>query len=148
MIRPHLEYACAVWYPFRTKDLDKLEAVQKFAARVCTGNWRAGYPDLLSSTSIPTLTNQSLKTKFATCSKYYMASQFFHHDQLLTLLDLICTPIIPLTPLLFADPLHVPLVFFVFFVPQHNHLVEFSPFLSCHSSSISAFQHSLGSFVY
>ncbi len=29
MIRPRLEYAYAVWDPFQTKDLDKLEAVQK-----------------------------------------------------------------------------------------------------------------------
>ncbi len=53
MIKPHLEYACAVWDPFRTKCVDMLEAIQTFALQVCTGNWRVGYSDLSSSTNIP-----------------------------------------------------------------------------------------------
>ena len=36
IIRPHLEYAAPVWNPELTKDIRKLENVQKFALRVCT----------------------------------------------------------------------------------------------------------------
>ncbi len=33
MVRPHLEYGCAVWDPFTNKDINTLEAVQNKAAR-------------------------------------------------------------------------------------------------------------------
>ena len=36
VIRPHLEYAAPVWSPDLTKDVNRLEHVQKFALRVCT----------------------------------------------------------------------------------------------------------------
>ena len=34
LIRPHLEYAAQVWSPHQLKDIQKLEAVQKFALKV------------------------------------------------------------------------------------------------------------------
>ena len=35
-VRPHLEYAAAVWNPHRQKDINKLEKVQTFTLRMCT----------------------------------------------------------------------------------------------------------------
>ena len=34
-IRPHLEYAIAIWDPYLIKDVTELEDIQKFALRVC-----------------------------------------------------------------------------------------------------------------
>ena len=34
-VRPHLEYACQLWDPFLNKGMQSLEAVQKFACKVC-----------------------------------------------------------------------------------------------------------------
>ena len=47
LIRPHLEYAAPVWSPYTSKDINKLEAVQKFALRMCLKDWHASYCDLL-----------------------------------------------------------------------------------------------------
>ena len=33
IVRPHLEYACQVWDPYREKDKNALEKVQKFACK-------------------------------------------------------------------------------------------------------------------
>ena len=53
IIRPHLEYACIVWSPYLQKDIQTLENVQKFAFRVCTGQWSTDYETLLSSLNTP-----------------------------------------------------------------------------------------------
>ena len=38
LIRPILEYGCSVWDPFKTCQIDKLELLNKRAARFITGN--------------------------------------------------------------------------------------------------------------
>ena len=40
MLRSSLEYSSAVWDPFRRKDIDKLEKIQRAAARFVTQNYR------------------------------------------------------------------------------------------------------------
>ena len=35
LVQPHLEYAAQVWDPYMTKDIAKLENVQKLALKVC-----------------------------------------------------------------------------------------------------------------
>ena len=62
-IRPHLEYACQVWDPYLKKDIDSLESVQKFAMRVCSKQWDADYPTLLSSLNLPTLAARRKRMK-------------------------------------------------------------------------------------
>ena len=47
LVRPHLEYAAPVWSPHTSKDISKLEAVQKFALRMYLKDWHASYPELL-----------------------------------------------------------------------------------------------------
>ena len=58
-VRPHLEYAAPVWDPHLQKDIDKLEKVQKFALRMCTKNWMAGYDNLLTCCNIPLSENKA-----------------------------------------------------------------------------------------
>ena len=40
LVRSSLEYSSAVWDPFRQKDIDKLEKIQRSAARFVTQNYR------------------------------------------------------------------------------------------------------------
>ena len=40
IVRPKLEYATAVWDPYYKRDVEKIERVQKLAARFCTGDYR------------------------------------------------------------------------------------------------------------
>ncbi|XP_032223431.2 uncharacterized protein LOC116604739 [Nematostella vectensis] len=51
MIRPVMEYASPVWNPFTDRDINKLEQVQKNAARFVTGTYdpRASSSDLVKS---------------------------------------------------------------------------------------------------
>ena len=44
---PRLDYCGAVWDPHLSKDIQALENVHKFAARVITHQWKDSYPDLL-----------------------------------------------------------------------------------------------------
>ena len=45
LIRPHLEYASAVWSPHLAKDIKAIEDVQKFGLRVCT---KTGIPHVIT----------------------------------------------------------------------------------------------------
>ena len=40
LVRSSLEYSSAVWDPFRQKDIDKLEKIQRSAAKFVTQNYR------------------------------------------------------------------------------------------------------------
>ena len=53
LIRPRLEYAAPVWTPHLSKNVDKLKAVQKFAHKMCSKDWKANYPDLLDHHQTP-----------------------------------------------------------------------------------------------
>ena len=64
-VRPHLEYATAVWDPHLQKDINKLEKVQTFALRMCTKNWTADYDSLLTSSNLPSLKKRCLFLKLS-----------------------------------------------------------------------------------
>ena len=51
-VRPYLEYACVIWDPHLLKDNRTLEKVQKFALRVCSGDWNSGYDSLLDMSTM------------------------------------------------------------------------------------------------
>ena len=58
LIRPHMDYACAIWDPHLEKDIKLIVDVQKFALRVCSKSWNSNYESLLSYCHVPTLTNR------------------------------------------------------------------------------------------
>ena len=39
LVRPHLEFACAVWDPFTTMDIQRIEIIQHRAARFVANNY-------------------------------------------------------------------------------------------------------------
>ena len=65
LIRPHLEYACHVWAPHTSRDINALESVQKFACKMITRRWNgiAHYEDLLSAANLPKLEQRRLELK-------------------------------------------------------------------------------------
>ena len=60
LVRPHLDYASAIWSPYLTKDKIELENIQKFACRMATGLWDTSYQDL-ELVDLPTLECQRLE---------------------------------------------------------------------------------------
>ena len=56
LIRPHLEYGVPVWDPHLLKDINILEAVQKFATKVCVKSWNSlDYHERLDKLNLETL---------------------------------------------------------------------------------------------
>ena len=63
LVRPHLDYASAVWSPHLMKHKIALENVQKFACRMATKIWDSSYQDLLELVNLPTLEHRRLETR-------------------------------------------------------------------------------------
>ena len=56
LVRPHLEYAAAVWFPHLRRDIDAIEAVQRRATKQIPGLSQLDYPERLKRLKLPTLT--------------------------------------------------------------------------------------------
>ena len=65
LVRPHLEYAAQVWDPYLQGDIDKLEAVQRFALKLISRRWDLGYEEMLSIANVPRLDDRRLHLKLA-----------------------------------------------------------------------------------
>ena len=63
MVRPHVEYAAAVWSPHLKKDIVLIEGVQKFALRMVFGAWGTSYHHLLFLSNQLTLEDRRLVMK-------------------------------------------------------------------------------------
>ena len=51
-----MEYAVPVWDPHFVKDIEALESVQKFAAKMCTKTWQnSSYSEQLHALNLTTL---------------------------------------------------------------------------------------------
>ena len=79
LIRPLLEYACQVWNPYLTKNIEKLEKVQRFALRLCVKQWDLDYPLLLFISDLPTLAAR--RKYFSLCSMFKIVNQLMHFPQ-------------------------------------------------------------------
>ena len=53
MVRPHLEYAQAVWSPYKVKLVEALEKVQKRATKLIPGCGKLGYEERLKRLKLP-----------------------------------------------------------------------------------------------
>ena len=76
-IRPHLEYAAAVWDPFLKKDIDLIEDVQKFALKVCLKSRKANYDELLELSYLSTLQARRQVAKLCHLYKIINHKTFF-----------------------------------------------------------------------
>ena len=68
LVRPHLEYGCTVWDLHTHKNKEALEKVQKFACRMATKRWDAGYDELLDLLNLPSLVYR--RTHLKLCQLY------------------------------------------------------------------------------
>ena len=84
LVRPHLEYACEVWDPHLTKDINALESVQKFALRMCTKQWSTPYQDLLTITNVPSLKSRRCYLRLSLLQKIKNGTFFFPQIHLIT----------------------------------------------------------------
>ena len=64
-IRPDLEYAVPAWDPHLQCLINSLEAVQKFAMRVCTKQWSSNYNAVLNAYGVPSLRKRRLILKLS-----------------------------------------------------------------------------------
>ena len=78
LVRPHLDYASAIWSPYLTKDKIELENIQKFAFRMATGLWDTSYQDL-ELVDLPTLECQRLETRL--CLLYKIIYKLCYFNQ-------------------------------------------------------------------
>ncbi len=74
LIRPHLEYASAVWSPHMTKDIKAIEDVQKFALKVCTKRWRTIYETLLHDSNLNPMAKRRVLERLTFCLKSSQAN--------------------------------------------------------------------------
>ena len=71
LVRPHLEYACQVWDPHNQKNIEQLERIQKYALRICTGQWNTRYNDLLDVFKLPRLSNRREYLRIVTLFQFH-----------------------------------------------------------------------------
>ena len=82
-IRPHLEYAWTVWDPYLAKEKTLLEAVQKFACKVCCKNWNMDYESMLVHLNIPSLQQRRLQLKANIMYQFVHGISYIPEDILL-----------------------------------------------------------------
>ena len=87
-IRPHLEYASAVWDPYLCKDIDLLDKTQTFALRVCLKNWSLSSDILHSQLNLPSLADRRRISKLCHLYKIVKNLEDFRSPLLVSNLDL------------------------------------------------------------
>ena len=80
LVRPHLEYAAAIWSPSSQSDKLLLEKVQKFALRMVTKCWDLSYIDLLDKTGVLSLEKRREVARLCLLYKIVNSLCFFDLD--------------------------------------------------------------------
>ena len=81
-IRPHLEYACQLWDPHPSSSIQQIEAVQKFACKVCLKRWDMDYDSMMEHLNISPLSVHRQYLKLTTMHNiisghFYFPSHIF-----------------------------------------------------------------------
>jgi len=92
-IRPHLEYASVVWDLYLAKDIQLLEGVQIFAAKVIPKSWDMEYLEMLYMLDLPELAIRRKISKLTFLFKIVSQLTFY--------------PEAPLTPRTLHYPTHI-----------------------------------------
>ena len=101
LVRPHLVYAAQLCDPYTHCDVNKLEAVQRFALRIVSHQWDATYGDLLNIIHIQKLEERRLKLKLIQVYKiahglcYFPDNTFVLHGSYSERLAKPCTLLCP-----------------------------------------------------
>ena len=70
----------STWDPHLQCDINSLESVQRFALKVCSQQWDAGYNELLDMFRLPSLQNRRLYIKFCYLFKIVHGLCYFPPD--------------------------------------------------------------------
>ena len=138
-IRPHLEYASQLWDPYTSQGIESLESIQKFACKVCLKQWDLDYNSMLQLLDIPPLSTRRKYLKLTTMynivanQSYFPPNIFVRHD----------FPYSTHRHANFVRPFARTQYMYSSFVPSVIMAWNTLPNSIKHSSSISAFKHSL-----
>ena len=140
-IRPHLEYACQLWDPYLTGDINMLESVQKFACRVCLKRWDLDYYNMLLLLDIPPLSTRRKYLKLTVM--YNIVKNNYHFPP-----DIFVRQHFPYRSrqeanAIFFRPFARTQYLYYSFIPSVIMLWNSLPLSIKHSSSISSFKRSL-----
>jgi len=80
LVRPHLEYGCAVWDPYTLKHKRNLEQVQKFARKMASKHWDTGCEDLLELVGLPSIEQRRIYLKLCLLFKITHGLPLPHWD--------------------------------------------------------------------
>ena len=69
-----------VWNPSRRKQVKMIEDVEKFAMKVVTRRWNAGYQELLNMVNIPCIESRRLQSSMCTLYKIVHGLCYFPPD--------------------------------------------------------------------
>ena len=61
LVRPHLEYAQAVWSPYKRKYINQLESIQRHFTKYIIGMYNLSYEDRMKSLHLPSLEYRRLR---------------------------------------------------------------------------------------
>ncbi len=70
-VRSHMDYAVQFWSPHHTKDIAKLEDVQRMATKMITSLRNISYEERLASVNLLSLEKHQLRGKLNECFKVY-----------------------------------------------------------------------------
>ena len=78
LVLPILDYCSSLWDPNYSIHVNKLESVQKVAARFVTGKWHDNYDSLLSHLNWTELSTRRGR-KCCCVTAFWEATRYFHH---------------------------------------------------------------------
>ena len=61
LVRNHLEYGVQIWFPFKMKHIEQIEAVQRRATHLIPNLKHMSYENRLKKLSLPTLTYRKIR---------------------------------------------------------------------------------------
>ena len=117
-IRHSLEYACQVWDPYTVKNRQKIENIQKYTLRICSGRWLASYEELLDVFNLPTLASWREYLRIISLHQYHTQHSYFP-PELLTQQSMSVATCSNISHQ-FKVPLHAQYSFRIPFCPGHS----------------------------
>jgi len=79
LVRPHIEYAHAVWNPYKKKDIFTIDNVQKRATKMVPGLSHLPYEERLRKIKLPTLHYRGIRGDMI--EVYKLLSQKYYFDE-------------------------------------------------------------------